>query len=206
MNGLYIVVCNAPGHNEEIISMFSPDKPFTVYDEKYWWSDRWSPLDFGKEYDFSRPFFRQFRELLERVPLINLSVTNMSNSYYCNVSEGDKDCYLISASEKNERVIYSNRVTFCKDSSDIYIGNSNELCYDIVNCNQCFRVIFSRNCIQCIDSAFLYNCTNCSHCFGCANLRNKSYYFFNKPCTKEEYEENLRKIDFGSFQSIGYYK
>lgn len=57
---LYRRPCNAPGHSEEIISFISPDKPYTVYDQPYWWSVAWDAADYGREYDFSRPFFEQF--------------------------------------------------------------------------------------------------------------------------------------------------
>ena len=87
---LYKRKCCAPGHGEEFISVYSPDKALNVVDDRYWWSDSWNAFDYGKEYDFSKPFFRQFRELLERVPLIALSITNMVDCSYCNVSEGDK--------------------------------------------------------------------------------------------------------------------
>jgi len=40
--------------------MYSGEKEFPVYDAKVWWSDDWSPVDFGQTYDFSRNFFDQF--------------------------------------------------------------------------------------------------------------------------------------------------
>jgi len=43
---LYKRKCDATG--KEIISMYSPDKPFKVYDQTEWWSDRWNALDYGK--------------------------------------------------------------------------------------------------------------------------------------------------------------
>jgi len=199
---LYKRKCNAPGHEEEIVSVFSLDKPVTVYDDRYWWSDAWNPLDYGKDYDFSKPFFEQFKELLRQVPLINLSITNMVNCSYCNVSEGDKNCFLATASEKNENVLYSNRIVYDKDSLDLYIANADELCYELVGSNQCYRTFFSQYCSQCVDSAFLYSCVGCDHCFGCSNLRSKSYHFFNKPCTKDEYEEKIKSIDLGSFSTV----
>ncbi len=194
--------CNAPGHTEEIISAYSPQSPAVVYDEKYWWSDAWDPLSYGCEYDFSKPFFEQFRDFLERVPLIAVSVANMSNCSYCNVSEGDKDGYLLSASFRNERVLYSNRVTFSKDSSDLYISDRNQLCYDCINSRGSYRLFFSENCTDCMDSAFLYECVNCRNCFGCSNSRNKQYCFFNEQCTKEEYFERLVEYNLESFAAI----
>ncbi|MEW6617511.1 MAG: hypothetical protein AB1333_03805 [Patescibacteria group bacterium] len=199
---LYKRPCNAPGHTEEIVSTFSPDKKITVYDEKYWWSDAWDPIDYGTPYDFLVPFFEQYKQLLRRIPLIALSVTNMVNCSYCNVSEGDKNCLFISASEKNENVFYSNRVVQSKDSMDLYIGNYSELCYELVAATNCYKVLFSQNCSQCSDSAFLYNCTNCNNCFGCVNLKNKSYYFFNEPYTKEEYEKKISDFDFRKLSDV----
>ena len=41
---LYKRKCDATGKN--IISIFSPDKPYKVYEQSEWWSDRWSALDY----------------------------------------------------------------------------------------------------------------------------------------------------------------
>ena len=30
-----------------------PDNPMPVYDDRYWNSDQWDPLDYGKDYDFA---------------------------------------------------------------------------------------------------------------------------------------------------------
>lgn len=199
---LYKRKCNAPGHGEEILSVFSPDKPFTVYDDRYWWSDAWDPCAHGAAYDFNKPFFAQFRELLERVPLISLSVTNMSNSSYCNVAEGEKDCYLVSAGEGDERVRYSNRIVLSRDAQDIYIGDADELCYELVNCVKCYRTFFSFQCNECHNSAFLYDCTNCESCFGCTNLKNKSYHIFNQPYLKEECQKKMGEFDLGSYSAV----
>jgi hypothetical protein len=199
---LYKRKCNAPGHNEDIISVYSSDKPFTVYDDRYWWSDAWDINSYGKDYDFTKPFFKQFRELLERVPLINLSVTNNVNSPYCNVSQNEKDCYLNSASNESERVMYSNRLTNTKDSSDVYISDRNELCHELVDCAQNYHLLFSFGCKHCIDSAFLYDCVNCQNCFCCSNLRNKEFYIFNKPYSKKEYIQKIKEFNLGSFEEV----
>ena len=52
---LYKRKCDLTG--KQIISVYSPDKPYTVYDQKEWWSDKWDPTDYKKEFDFSVPFF-----------------------------------------------------------------------------------------------------------------------------------------------------
>src|SRR3989338_5834211 len=51
---LYSRKCQAPGHTENIVSIFAPDAPYTIYDRDFWWSDAWNPLDYGADIDFSR--------------------------------------------------------------------------------------------------------------------------------------------------------
>ncbi len=60
----------------QMISIYSPDKPFIVYDQKVWWSDEWSPMEFGMKFDSERSFFEQFRDLQLRVPRVNLFAKN----------------------------------------------------------------------------------------------------------------------------------
>jgi RNA polymerase primary sigma factor len=62
---LYHRECGLCG--KSIISMYSKEKPFPVYCPSCWWSDNWDPLKYGNEYDFSKPFFPQFRLLLDKI-------------------------------------------------------------------------------------------------------------------------------------------
>lgn len=68
---LYWRECDGSG--KRVLSVFSPDKPFTVYEKSYWYSDKWNALDYGRTFDFERSFFEQFRELMEVVPLVAAS-------------------------------------------------------------------------------------------------------------------------------------
>ena len=36
---LYKRKCDAPGHEETIITMYPPELAIKVYDQKYWWGD-----------------------------------------------------------------------------------------------------------------------------------------------------------------------
>lgn len=194
--------CDAPDHNESIVSLYSPEQNRTVYCQNYWWSDNWDSLDYGRDYDFSKSFFEQYNELLHRVPIIALSNTQSINSDYCSSAAWNKDCYLISGSGWDERVSYANRAIKDKDSLDLYIVDNSELCYEDLYCRKCYKLIFSYQCEACSDSYFLYNCKNCNNCFGCSNLRGKSYCLFNKQLSKDEYNTELSKIKIGSFSEI----
>ncbi len=41
---------------------------------------------------------------------------------------------------------------------------------------------------------------NCDFCIGCTNLKNKSYFIFNEPSTKEVYEKMVQDLaDYDHF-------
>lgn len=68
---LYHRKCDLTG--KQIISLYPNDSPYTVYNEPNWLEDKgWDPLDYGREFDFSRPFFDQFKELINEVPHLSV--------------------------------------------------------------------------------------------------------------------------------------
>src|SRR5438132_1480646 len=79
---LYRTKCAATG--ADVISCFSPGSGVTVYDRDYWWTDAWDPLASGADYDFSKPFFEQFKELLGRAPMPALFNGKSTNALYSN--------------------------------------------------------------------------------------------------------------------------
>ena len=186
---------------KDIISIFAPEKPFTVYDHKSWWSDEWDALNFGRDYDFSRPFFVQFRELLEKVPLPSVINKNAVNSDYCNHSEDSRNCYLIFGSIWNENVLYAKGAIKCKDSVDIFFGNKEELAYENVHCEETYNVSFGKNSNASRDSSFVSDCHGVEGCFLSVNLRNKKYHIFNVPYTKEEYRKKIEEFDLGGYKT-----
>ena len=190
---------NAPGKNEEILSMYAPDSPYIVYDKEYWWSDKWNPLDFGVDYDPARPFFEQFGELWQRVPLTPMQQMNVTDSPYVNYVADLKNCYLVFGTGFSENIRYCNRVHFSKDSQDMLVSSHNELCHDLLDCHGCFHLISSEECISCLDSYFLYNCRNCNNCFACSNLVNKSYCFFNEQLLKDEYLKKISNLSLSNY-------
>jgi len=194
--------CDAPGHDEMLISFLHPDEKLVVYDAKAWWGDSWDPLSYGKEYDFSKSFFEQWRDLRDSIPLQALSNINPSNSDYCNVAEGSRDSYMCSASWKVERTLYGNRISETKDCADVYIVHRSELCYEDVLCSDSFRLLYSLNCKSCVDSYFLYDCIGCTNCFGCTNLRNKSYCMWNEQLSREEYMKRLAEYNLKDHKTI----
>ncbi|MCX6722898.1 MAG: hypothetical protein NT094_02395 [Candidatus Staskawiczbacteria bacterium] len=197
---LYHRKCDATG--KDIITMFSPEQTLMVYERDYWWSDKWDQNAAGRDYDFSKPFFEQFRELFEKAPLVNLANSNTRNSEYGNHNADMKDCYLVYASFKNEDLSYCAGCTDCKSSLDIYKGLNFTHCYEGVLGAGMNRVFFSYDSDDCVNSAFLHACKNVIDSLGCINLRNKSYCIFNEQYSKEEYKKEREKYDFGSYKSL----
>ena len=197
---LYKTKCVLSGR--EIITCFSPDSRIVVYDRDIWWSDKWDPLSYGVDYDFSKPFFVQFRELLGRQPMPSLFNSRCVNSEYGNHNGEAKNAYLVFASWNVENLSYCSKIMNSKDSMDVLTGGELELCYEAVNSNGCYRSAFIENCESCVDSFFLYSCKGCTNCFGCTNLRNKTYYFFNQPCGKDEYIKKLEQLNLGSYDNL----
>ncbi len=203
---LYKRKSDAPGQTGEIFSIFSPDSDQRVYDHKTWWGDTWDVMDYGQEIDFSKPFFEQLKELWKNVPDVALMNINPVNSDYCSITEGNKNCYLVVGGDFNENVMYSSFTFHTKDSIDLHWVSKSDLSYESSDCISCSRVLYSRQSEACLDSAFLFSCKNCSNCFGCVNLRNASYCFFNEQLDKKSYEEKIKEIDLGSASQIKEFK
>jgi hypothetical protein len=68
---LYRRKCDASG--KDIISIYSPDKPYTVYDQQIRWSDSWDATEYGRDFDFSKTFTEQFGEMMREVPMAPLT-------------------------------------------------------------------------------------------------------------------------------------
>ena len=69
-SSLYHRKCDKTG--KQIISMYKPEAPFPVYCPEEWFGDTWDARDYGREFDFGRPFFEQFVELRDKVPHLSL--------------------------------------------------------------------------------------------------------------------------------------
>ena len=186
---------------KSIISMFKSDTPFLVYCHECWWSDKWNPLDYGREYDSSVPFFEQFKELQKVVPRPSSYSTANLNSDYCNHTAHMKNSYLIFGSWFSEDCGYGNTIMDSKDCWNCVFIRNCELCFSSNDCTKCNQTHLSQKCSNCIDSAFLYDCRNCQNCLFSYNLRNKNYHIFNKPVSKEEFEQKKKEF-LGSYPSL----
>ncbi len=174
-----------------------------TYETSYWYGDEWEALDYGVKYDFSRPFFEQFKELFGRVPIMAKSSAGfMTNSDYCNEAGRLKNAYLCFDADFVEDSAYLVKVTNVKNSFDSHETMDSELCYECVMVYKSYQTLYSVDCESCVDVWFSKGLRGCTNCFGCVNLRGKSYYFFNEPLSKDEYEKRLAQLDLSSYAAI----
>ena len=166
--------------------------------QEEWFSDDFDAMIYGRDFDYSKSFFIQFKELYEVVPIFPLRVEFMVNSPYCANATALKDSYLCFNSSYSENCMYGNATDYSKDCIDNSHISHSERCYEcfwLQNCYQCYFTIMSaesRNLFFCRD------CLGCNDCFGCANLRKASYCIFNKKYEKEEYFEKIKNMKLDS--------
>ena len=188
-----------------IVTMYNPKLPYKIYCYECYYSEKWDRKSYGKPYDFNRPYIEQLKEFLEEVPKIATYLSHGDgeniNSEYVNMASGCKNCYLVFNTSPAEELLYSRGIKYGKDSSDLYFGVTMERSYESVNIQQCNGVVWGQNVVSCVDSYFIYNGSGLINCFGCVNMRNKSYCWFNEQLTKEEYDKRLAEV-LGSYSKM----
>ncbi|EKE28405.1 MAG: hypothetical protein ACD_3C00063G0002, partial [uncultured bacterium (gcode 4)] len=191
---MYRRTCDASGKN--IISMFSPDKPYKVYHVKEFEWDKWDPKDYAMDFDFTRTFFEQYDELLKSVPLPHLAVieSSLENADYVNGANQVKNAYLSNNIVGVEDIYYSEDIYSSKWIIDSLSLRNSEECYECVNSIGIFNSSYLYECENCSGSIGCRYCKWCSSCIWCINLTNKEYHIFNKSFSKEEYLEIASKL------------
>ncbi len=188
---MYKRKCDFSG--KEIISVYSPDKEYPVYDQKIWWSDDWDAAQYGRPFDFNRNFFDQYNELLKVTPKVSLYNVNCTNSDYTNFTLNSKDCYLCVGTTRSEEVLYSNFVRDVKKVLDSTFCYESELIYYGIDLTRCYNCFYAKNSVSCRDCFGIEECDNCINCIGCYGLKNKEFHVFNRPVSKEAFKELWNK-------------
>lgn len=128
-------------------------------------------MSYGRDLDFSRPFFEQFDMLLRDVPHLSTIVLNGENADYCAFCNGVKDSYLSQRVGNGENIYYTYLTLNSGHLFDSYNTHDSEQCYSCIDCEHCYGVHFSQNTFHSKHSYHLFNCANCEHCAFCYNIR-----------------------------------
>lgn len=191
---------------KDMVAMYPADSKFPVYCRECWYSDKWDALEYGREVNLSRNFFEQLKELYNVVPRLALFQINPVNSPFANGMLDSKNVYLAYSIVKSEDIMYSKSIDRSNTVLDSVESVNLEQCYENINSEKNFNSHFMMYTWNCMDSWFLYDCANCKHCVLSSNLRNKEYVIRNKQYSREEYLEELKKLDFGSAKAMRNFK
>jgi hypothetical protein len=201
LTNLFSIPCNKIGHNENLISVFPKECPFSVWDV-----DSFSQIDdYYMAKDFSEDKTPYENLLMMRsyfpVPQFLNREPNVLNSPYSSGGRNLKNGYFCFGCYDTENVWYTNHTKTTKNIMDSRVVKNSEWVFNGYFSEHLYKSSFIFFSKSCIDSMFLYDCRNCINCFGCVNLRNKSHCIWNKQYTKEEYESFIKSnyplsIDF----------
>ncbi|MBI3420580.1 MAG: hypothetical protein HY006_00790 [Candidatus Sungbacteria bacterium] len=187
---LYSRICDLC--KQATVSLYAADRPFPVYCNKCWWSDAWDAKRYGRDFDFSRPFFEQFTELQNEVPALALVNDNGVGSVNCAYTHDfafGRNCYMVMIAWRLEDVLYSCYVLKAKDVVDALSSMGEcELTYETIYTQQCYcstNVYYS---FSVKDCHFCYDCRDSSDCFLSVGLRHKRFCVKNKQYSEEEYK------------------
>ena len=189
-----------------IISLYPKESRVIAYSPKAWHGDAWNAKDYAQEYDFSKPFFAQYAELLRKVPkpaMDNDDGLLSVNCQYTNDFAMGKNCYLVIKAWKLEDVMYSFYVVESKDLVDVHTSfGKDEGNYETINTEHCYRCRYVYDCRSCSDCAFCYDCKNCDNCFLSTGLRGKSYCFKNEEVGKEKYKALVEEYKLKTYSGM----
>jgi len=188
---LYRRTCNHSG--QDLIAIYSKNSQYLVFDLSIWWSDEYDPLEYGRDFDFSKPFFEQFHELNLAVPKLAIQNAKSHNSAYTNYSLENKNCYMVVGTGHSEDCYYCYRVWSSKNVLDCYDLQECELCYECSQSSKLYECIYSKNCHNSSRLSHCENCRSCSDCLGCSNLRNKQFCIFDEQLSESEYQKQRNR-------------
>ncbi len=178
-----------------IVTIYSSDAPYVVYDRNIRLSDQRNALDYGKVFDPEKSFFTQFDELIHVVPRRNVVVTPDSEwATYSHITISSKNIYMSFSITYSENVLYTTSADRCVNCMDCFNIVDCELCYGCVMTESSQKCFFCFHSKKCFDCRYCEDCENCSSCIGCIGLINKQYCIDNTQVSKEEFQIQVEYI------------
>ena len=172
-----------------VIASIPMESPYTIYCRDCWWSDNWDPSDYAQDFDFSRPFFDQFNELMIKVPKMAAFQLNNENCEFSHITAFCKSCYMCPGTFSSENCFYTRKSQYCNQCADNNTLNKCELVADSSYSDNCYSSHHLINCRNCSDSSYLSDCSNLQNCFMCSGLNSAKFNFKNKKVSEEEYKK-----------------
>lgn len=186
----------------DLITNFRPGAAVPVYHVDEWFKDDWDAPGLPS-YDFNKGFFEQFQTLMHQSPHMHKATAgNEVNSEYINHAGNCKNCYFIFNSEYIQDSMYLKFCDHVGDCLDCTSTINSELCYECVNVDHGYGLLFSDDCKTSRESWFLRYCRGVSNSIFCYGLEQKQYHIFNEPHTKEQYEQKLSELKLHTWSGL----
>jgi hypothetical protein len=182
---------------ESLLSRYQAGSGYKVCTVEEFWDEKIDNTERGRAFDFSKPFFQQFDELLHSIYLLPLNVTNTENSSYVNAAVNLKNCYLCFVTYESQDCMYCYAVSQSHDCVDCVHVRSSQFCYQCLHIEQCYEC---QHCSDCRNSSSCFGCVDCvgcQECIGCVGLRNTRYHVFNEQYSKESFQIYLSGLRLG---------
>ena len=178
----------------QIISTIHMTKTIRSTIQKVWNSDDWNPFEFCSDFDFSRPFFPQFDALIKRTPKPALA-----NGF-------SEKMQTIVINAIISKIVISVSVQIIQKTANIStVSFVSKNCFDCLNIEKCeycpmnvydVQLVSAHKNVSIVAILVIYSsvliCSGCHDCFGCTNLRNKSYYFSMNHSRKKSTKKSQR--------------
>lgn len=186
----------------KIVSIYPTSAPFPVYCVTCFWSDKWDAKQYGFDYDPSRPFLDQWKELRSKTPqiaIMNDEGLDSENSEYCYDISRAKNCYRVIGSWYIQDCHYSLNINRSKNLVDCNtVSIESELVYESIDCQRLYHSAYVKDSENCNDCFFGYDLKGCKDCFCCFGLRQKQFCIFNEQLSEEEYRKRFHPTMLGS--------
>lgn len=180
----------------QIITMYDPESPAALIDERQWYQDSHDAMQYGREIRPNEAFFEQWKAFSPTVPLpATISDPESDNCSWSLYELEFKNCYATYGGVRCSDLLYGDMCIDTSNTLDAAFMVQSEWLYDCIEGFGCSQTFFSDSCVQCRDVYFSYGCNNCTDCFACVNLENKQYCILNVQYSKEEYFETIKKFD-----------
>jgi len=151
----------------------------------------WQEKDFrseARDYDVSRPFFDQLKDLRQAVPMGAFFNQKKPENSIALISNGDVNSYFVIACQ-SKNSFYSSDLINGESSSEVFLGLNIVESHRVVHSSRIHRCQYVLESYDCRESAFLFDCRDCENCFGAWNQRHKKYLWWNEQLSKEEWEK-----------------
>ena len=189
---LYKRKCDLTGRI--MVSIYAPESPYVVYNQTDRWWDNWNAMDYGRDFDFARPFFQQFNDLMLQVPRMSITNEGSENSEYTNQSGNNKNCYMLTSSSFQENSLYWHWCQKWKFNVDSLLTEWSEEIYQSINIKNWYKNFYCISLNNCSNCYYCDNCISSQYCIWSTWINNWKYYILNKQVSEKEYNECLEKL------------